>query len=131
MKKINYKLLYNSFHDNKYITGLALLVINIFSKYVQFNLSKSQEEFLKNSITREFFIFTILFIGTRDLITSLILTLLFFILSNTFFHENSFFSLIPEKYKKLESALDTNKDGKISKEEIDKAIEMLKKINYN
>ena len=131
MKKINYKLLYNSFHDNKYITGLALLVINIFSKYVQFNLSKSQEEFLKNSITIKFFIFTILFIGTRDLIILLILTLLFFILSNTFFHENSFFSLIPEKYKKLESALDTNKDGKISKEEIDKAIEVLKKINYN
>ena len=124
--------IYYKINNSKYLTGIGLLILNIFSKYIQIKLSKSQEEFIKNIITREILIFTIIFIGTRDIITSIILTASFLILSDTVFNYKSKFCLLPEKYKKLEKILDINKDGKVSDEEIEKAKKILKNANiYN
>ena len=75
------------------------------------------------------FIFTIIFVGTHDIITSILLTAAFLILSSTVFNERSRFCLIPEKYKKIEDLLDKNKDKHISYEEIRKAKEILQKAN--
>jgi hypothetical protein len=124
--------IYYKINNSKYLTGIGILILNIFSKYIQIKLSKSQEEFIKNIITREILIFTIIFIGTRDIITSIILTASFLILSDTVFNYKSKFCLLPEKYKKLEKILDFNKDGKVSNEEIEKAKKILKNANiYN
>ena len=124
--------IYYKINNSKYLTGIGILILNIFSKYIQIKLSKSQEEFIKNIITREILIFTIIFIGTRDIITSIILTASFLILSDTVFNYKSKFCLLPEKYKKLEKILDFNKDGKVSDEEIEKAKKILKNANiYN
>ena len=43
--------------------------------------------------------------------------------------EKSKFCVIPEKYKYLYNEVDTNKDGKVSDEEIKKAKEILYKAN--
>lgn len=124
--------IYYKINNSKYLTGIGILILNIFSKYIQIKLSKSQEEFIKNIITREILIFTIIFIGTRDIITSIILTASFLILSDTVFNYKSKFCLLPEKYKKLEKILDFNKDGKVTNEEIEKAKKILKNANiYN
>lgn len=121
--------LYKSINNSKYLAGLSMIILNLFSKYVQLNLSKTQEEFIRNAITREIFIFTIIFVGTHDIITSILLTAAFLILSSTVFNERSRFCLIPEKYKKIEDLLDKNKDKHISYEEIRKAKEILQKAN--
>lgn len=129
MKRINYKKLYENINNSKYLSGLALISLNLFSKYVQIKLSKSQEEFIKNAITREILIFTILFVGVKDIVTAIILTAAFSIVSNTVFNHKSRFCMLPEKYKKLEKAIDLNDDDVITDEEIEKAKKILEKAS--
>ena len=123
-QKKNFDII-NSFNTSKFISGIALLILNLFSKYVQLNLSNTQEEFLRNAITREFLIFTISFIGTHDIVISIILTASFVILSRTIFDENSKLCLIPNKYKEIGKLIDKNKDNKISKQEFNNAKKLL------
>lgn len=120
---------YHPINNSKLLAGLGMIILNLFSKYVVLDLSKSQEAFIRNTVTREILIFTISFVGTRDLILSLILTAIFVILSGTLFNEESKFCVIPEKYKYLHNEVDTNQDGNISDSEIKKAQEILYKAN--
>ena len=114
----------NYINNNKYILGLAMIFLNIGSRFVVVKLSRGQEYFLQK-IGMEILLFTVLFIGTKDVIISLILTGIFIILSNYVFHEDSAFCIIPEKYRQLHNALDTNNDNIISKEEIANAVKIL------
>tara|TARA_B100001093_G_C26759505_1_gene984991 strand:- start:979 stop:1395 length:417 start_codon:yes stop_codon:yes gene_type:complete len=123
---------YHSINGSKLFLGLAMIILNLFSKYVVVDLSKSQEAFLRNTLTREILIFIMAFVGTRDLIVALSITATFIILSSTAFNEQSKFCIIPEKYKQLHGEVDTNKDGYISDKEIERAKSILKKANiYN
>ena len=128
----NGKFSVNNFFDNlstsKLFLGLMMIFMNIGSRFIELKLTKGQEMIFKN-IAREVLIFTIAFMGSRDIFIALIITAVFIILSNFVFNENSKYCIMPEKYKKLESVLDTNKDGKVSQEELDKAYEILKKAN--
>jgi hypothetical protein len=120
---------YTKINSSKLLSGLAMIILNIFSKYVQLNFSKTQEAYIRNAITREILIFTIFFVGTNDLITAFLLTAAFMILSSTVFNHKSRFCVIPEKYKKLDMVLDTNKDNHVSDIEIEKARDILRKAN--
>lgn len=120
---------YHPINNSKLLAGLGMIILNLFSKYVVLDLSKSQEAFIRNTVTREILIFIISFVGTRDLILSLILTAIFVVLSGTLFNEESKFCVIPEKYKYLHNEVDTNRDGNISDSEIKKAQEILYKAN--
>ena len=120
---------YGKINNSKLLSGLAMLVLNLFSKYVELNLSKSQEAYIRNSITREILIFIVIFVGTRDIITSVLMTAAFVILSNTVFNEKSNLCIMPAKYKYLHKVLDTNKDNNISEKEINDARDILYKAN--
>ena len=120
---------YYPINNSKLLAGLGMIILNLFSKYVVLDLSKSQEAFIRNTITRELLIFVIAFVGTRDLLLSLFLTATFVVLSGTIFNEKSKFCVIPEKYKYLYNEVDTNKDGQVSDKEIKKAKEILYKAN--
>ena len=120
---------------NKLILGLVIIFMNIGSRYIELRLTTGQEMVLKN-IAREVLIFTIAFINTKDLILSFIITGIFIILANFVFNEKSKYNILPNKYKKLSSIIDTNKDKIVSDEEINNAYEILKKArdqidNYN
>lgn len=84
-------------NNSKYMAGIAMIVLNIGSKYIIMELSESQEAFMTNKIFRRFAIFTISFIATRDIITSLILTSVFIILVGNLFNENSKYSIVKKK----------------------------------
>lgn len=120
---------YHPINNSKLLAGLGMIILNLFSKYVVLDLSKSQEAFIKNTLTRELLIFVVAFVGTRDLLLSLFLTATFVILSGTVFNEKSRFCVIPEKYKYLHQEVDANRDGKITNDEIRKAQELLYKAN--
>jgi chromate transport protein ChrA len=120
---------YKSLNNSKLLSGLAMIILNIFSKYVELNISKTQESYIRNAITREILIFTVIFVGTRDIITSLLLTAAFIILSTTIFNERSRMCIIPNKYIVLQDVLDTNKDKLVSDDEIKNAREILNKAN--
>ena len=59
--------------------------------------------------------------GTRDIVTSIVLTAAFMILANYLFNEKSSMCIMPAKYRNLEKILDTNDDGIVSPQEIEKA----------
>ncbi len=127
-KQVNHALRFlNSINSSKLLAGLAMIILNLFSKYVVIDLSKSQEAFIRNTITREILIFIILFVGTKDILMSILITAAFTILSSTIFNEKSRFCMMPHKYKNLEKLLDANNDGYISEKEVKEAEEILHK----
>jgi hypothetical protein len=112
-------------NNSKLFAGIMMLVLNISSKYITFSFSKSQEEFIKNSIAREILIFAIVWMATRDIYVSIIMTAAFVVLADYIFNENSKLCLLPDKFKNLKYVLDENNDGIISDEEIRKAEKIL------
>lgn len=114
-------------NTSKLFAGILMILMNIGSKYVDIGLTKSQEHALKNGLGREIVIFCVVFLGTRDLVLSIIMTSAFIILSDHIFNEESKFCVIPEHMKKIASLIDTNSDGIISPSEIKHAMEVLEK----
>ena len=98
-------------NESKFVIGIAMILLNVGSKYVDFKFSKSQEQLLRNGIAREILIFTIVFMGTRDIMYAIILTAAFIILSEHVFNEQSKYCLVSDKFKKISAMIDTNNDG--------------------
>tara|TARA_B100000674_G_C37965956_1_gene974609 strand:+ start:558 stop:1004 length:447 start_codon:yes stop_codon:yes gene_type:complete len=124
-KKINENLA--SLNNSKFFAGLVMIMLNIGSKYITIELSKTQEEYLKNHVARQILIFSISWMGTRDILMSLALTAIFIVMTEFLFNENSKFCVIPLEYRKYKDVLDLNGDGVVSPDEIKKAEELLKK----
>lgn len=116
-----------SLNNSKLFAGLVMIMLNIGSKYITIELSKSQEQYLRNSVGRQMLIFAISWMGSRDIVIALVLTAVFTILTDHLFNENSDFCIIPKNYRNFEDALDLNGDGVVSEEEIKKATELLEK----
>ncbi len=116
-----------SLNNSKFFAGLVMIMLNIGSKYITIELSKTQEEYLKNHVARQILIFSISWMGTRDILMSLGLTAIFIVLTNFLFNENSKFCVIPMEYRKYKDVLDLNGDGVVTPDEIKKAEEILSK----
>lgn len=116
-----------SLNNSKFFAGLVMIMLNIGSKYITIELSKTQEEYLKNHVARQILIFSISWMGTRDILMSLGLTAIFIVLTDFLFNENSKFCVIPMEYRKYKDVLDLNGDGVVTADEIKKAEEILSK----
>ena len=99
---------FNSLNQSKYFAGIMMIVLNLGSKYITLELSESQDELFKNKIIRRFLVFTVVFVATRDIFVSLIITGIFIILVSGLFNENSRYALVtkpvisqvtPEEYR--------------------------------
>ena len=121
--------LLNSLNSSKFLVGVTMLLLNVGSRYVELGFSKTQEEALRNGIGREILIFAIIFLGTHDIIISILMTAAFIILSDHLFNEDSAYCLAPNYLKGIASIIDTNKDGKISPEEEKRAMDILRKAD--
>lgn len=117
-------------NTNKYFIGLSMILLNIGSKIISIQLPKSTEEYVKMNITKQLLLFSMAFIGTRCIVTSLILTAVFIILTDHLFNDESKFCIVPYKYRvlhKLDKLIDENNDGFISDTEINSAIAILER----
>jgi hypothetical protein len=114
-----------SLNDNKFFAGIVMLTMNIGSKYISIELSKTQENYIKYSLGRQILVFAVLWMGTRDIVTSLILTVVFILFADYLFNEHSTYCIIPEKYKELNITLDT-KNNRVTQKEVNDAIKVLK-----
>ena len=56
-----------SLNNSKFFAGVVMIMLNIGSKYVTVELSKSQEEYLKNNVGRQILIFAISWMGSREI----------------------------------------------------------------
>jgi hypothetical protein len=118
---------FKNLNNNSFFAGMMLILLNIGSKYITVELSKSQEQYLKNSVARQLLIFAIAWMGSRDIVVALVLTGIFHVLTMYLFNEKSKFCIIPHEMRVYEDILDLNGDGVVSEEEINKAREILQK----
>jgi len=91
--------MFESINENKLLLGLMMIFMNIGSKFIVIDLSETQKDLLSNSMLRQVLIFCIAFVGTRDLITALVLTAVFVILVDGLLHEGSPMYILPESIR--------------------------------
>ena len=114
-------------NNSKFFAGVIMILLNVGSKFISIQFSKSTEEYLKMNVTKQLLVFSMAWMGTRDIYTSLVLTAVFTILSDHLFNEESPYCCVPDKYRILAKLIDENKDGQVTEEEINNAINILEK----
>jgi hypothetical protein len=114
-------------NNSKFFAGIIMILLNIGSKFITIQFSKSTEEYLKMNVTKQILVFSMAWMGTRDIYTALVLTAVFTILSDHLFNEESPYCVVPEKYRVLNKLVDVNNDGLVSEQEINSAIAILEK----
>lgn len=70
-----------SLNDNKFFLGIMMIVLNIGSRHLVDEFSANPEEYSRNLVLRRIAIFAVCFVGTRDIVTSIVLTAAFIIIS--------------------------------------------------
>jgi len=114
-------------NNSKFFAGVIMILLNIGSKFITIQFSKSTEEYLKMNVTKQLLVFSMAWMGTRDIYTALILTAVFTVLSDHLFNEESPYCCVPHKYRILTTLVDTNGDNNVSEIEITNAIAVLEK----
>ncbi len=129
MLKLIHKSL-QSLNNSKFFAGIVMIMLNIGSKYITIELSKNQKQYLENSIARQLLIFSIIWMGTRDIYLSIGLTAAFTVLTEYVFNEQSSFCILPDSLKKFQHVLDKNNDTYVSDKEMQDAIRVLEKVKH-
>jgi hypothetical protein len=114
-------------NSSKFFAGIIMIMLNVGSKFISIQFSKSTEEYLKYSVTKQLLVFAMAWMGTRCIYTAILLTAAFVVLSDHLFNEESRFCIVPNQYRVLHKLIDTNNDGKISDQELNNAITILTK----
>ena len=114
-------------NSSKFFAGIVMIMLNIGSKFITIQFSKSTEEYLKYSISKQLLVFAMAWMGTRDIYTALALTAIFVILSEHLFNEESSLCVVPHDYRVLNKLVDSNNDGKVSEAEYNNAIAVLER----
>ena len=114
-------------NNSKFFAGVVMILLNIGSKFIAIQFSKSTEEYLKLNVTKQLLVFAMAWMGTRDIYAALGLTAVFTILSEHLFNEDSNFCIVPHEYRVLHKLADTNDDGVVSETELAAAIAVLEK----
>lgn len=109
----------NSLNENKYFIGLAMILVNIGARFIIDELDDDVREFISNGTVRKIFVFSTVFMATRDVFTSIILTIVFIVIINEF--------LSSERNETDEGG----KGGSFNKKEIEQTIQKLKVVQSN
>ena len=118
---------FHHLNTSNYFIGLMMIMLNIGSKYLTHEFGSTIDFFFNIKIVRRLLIFTVFFIATRDVKTSIILTAAFVIIALELFNEKSKLCILP---KHIIDVIDTNKDGRLSQEEIQHAMKTLTRAGY-
>ena len=114
-------------NNSKFFAGVVMILLNVGSKFIVIQFSKSTEEYMKFSLSKQLLVFAMAWMGTRDIYTALGLTAVFTILSDHLFNEESHLCVVPHEYRVLNKLIDTNDDGIVSETELSAAISVLEK----
>ena len=75
-----------------------MILLNLGGKQISKEISYLQENFLNQQIVRKLLVFVVVFIATKDIKVSLIITIIFVVLVSGIFNEDSSFCMIPKRY---------------------------------
>ena len=114
-------------NNSKFFAGIVMILLNIGSKFIVIQFSKSTEEYMKYTVSKQLLVFAMAWMGTRDIYTALGLTAVFTILSDHLFNEESNLCIVPPSYRVLNKLIDTNNDGEVTEPELAAAIAVLEK----
>jgi len=119
MDALNYiQIKCDQLSENKFFIGLLMIMVNVGARFIIEELSDEHREIAKGDIFRKVVIFSSVFMATRDIVTSLIVTLVFVILMNE----------VLGKEEKKEGKKEGPKGASFAKQELDKQIDQLKVI---
>lgn len=122
---VNHHVVY--LNNSKFFAGVIMILLNVGSKFISIQFSRSTEEYMKFSLSKQLLVFAMAWMGTRDIYTALGLTAVFTILSEHLFNEESHLCVVPPEYRILNKLIDTNEDGIVSETELAAAISVLEK----
>lgn len=71
----------NAVASSPFTIGIMILLTNVASRYIVHEFSTNDEEYGQNILLRRLAVFAVCFVGTRDLIVSILLTAGFVILA--------------------------------------------------
>lgn len=95
-----------SVNSNPYFIGCMMLLLNLGGRHLATGLTPEQDKFFQQPWFRRLLIFVIFFVGTRNVISSLFLSIIFILLLGYLFNDQSILYLfnpnIPEQKTKEE-----------------------------
>jgi hypothetical protein len=115
MFSLNLDKTIKNLNSSKYFAGLMILFLNLSSRYLALELSETQEQMLSNKLIRRFIIFTVVFVSTRDIWVSMIVTAVFVILVSGLFNENSKYCIMTKPVIKQVTPDDVTEAKKVLK----------------
>lgn len=128
----------SSINDSKLFAGLMIITLNIASKFVTIKLSKTMESYLKYTFSKQLLVFVMAWMGSRQIYTAIIITILFIICAEFLFNEESRFCCLSEAFtdyhiSKLENDTQptTPSSDQVTPEEIKQAEAVLEKAKQN
>ena len=101
--------------DNKYMIGLIMVIVNLGARFIVNELDEKQKKMINSKYLRRLLIFLVIFMATRDLGISIVLTVVVILFLFEFFNENSEFSLLPKKIDDEENNIGEDKNQKIDR----------------
>jgi hypothetical protein len=113
--------------NSKLFAGIIMILLNVGSKFITIQFSKSTEEYLKMNIGKQMLVFAMAWLGTREIYAALLLTAAFVILSEHMFNEESEYCVVPKEHRILSKLIDVNEDNVVSEVELNDAIKVLEK----
>lgn len=110
-------------NKSKMFAGLIVLSINIGSRFVNFRLSKSIENYLKYAFNRNLLVFCISWMGSRDIYLALFVTCLFSLFADVLLNESSNFCILSKTFTEEYTNMQPSED------DIVRAKDVLKRAN--
>ena len=101
------------FQNSTMAIGIAIILMQIGGSYITKEIPDYIEEIIDTPILRRFFIFLIVLIYTKDVGTSIFVTLLFVIIFSFLLNKRSRYCILTEKMKNKKKNV-TNKDAHLA-----------------
>jgi len=116
-------------NDSKIFAGLMIITLNIVSRFVNIKLSKSVEAYLKYTFSKYILVFTIAWMGTRDIYIALTIMTIYVIIMDYLLDDDSIFCILPEGFKEYHNELleTDGENGQVSEDDIKKAEKVLER----
>jgi hypothetical protein len=84
--------IFQALNTSTFFIGIMMLLLNVGSRYIVNELADDDAEYRKYILIRRIAVFAVLFVGTRDIVVSLVLTAAFVVLSTGLFHGKSVYA---------------------------------------
>ena len=97
-------------NGSKIFAGFMIIMLNISSRFVTIKLSKSVESYLKYTFSRQILIFTIAWMGTRDIYIALTVAIIFTIIMDVLFNEDSRYCILPVSFTEYHTQISEDQE---------------------